>query len=399
LAVEHHELASPFGTEPENIPAQPMTVGVSSLSTGVHSHVYTDIITGVSASQIANENELMHLGDGLLATVTQSTPAGVRTFRAEPVADWDLRVFNYGADMANPQAFLLESNWLALRYALDYDCKLFDANGVCVAINAQYSNYNGYADDSEFAGTLSAAVQFGGKFRLGGFLDVRTGPDDYTGVSDVSMMPMFGLFLGYSDAPDGTGIQARVSGAYQHSRADFTHVNLLGEDVTASGEAGMDTWGAAAELGFGYGFGNGHVLTPFLGVTYATSQRDSYTDGSDGGAVADTLHFDSYAARYATGVLGLRLHGPLADAVSYQLGVGVEDVFEDDLDSFKISGDFGTVRYDSTVAPSQWAVSGAAGLSYRVDVNKELTLDGYIREVEAGQSPYVAVNAGFRMGF
>jgi hypothetical protein len=34
-----------------------------------------------------------------------------------------------------------------------------------------------------------------------------------------------------------------------------------------------------------------------------------------------------------------------------------------------------------------------------VDANKELTLDGYIREVEAGQSPYVAINAGFRMGF
>ncbi|MEJ1937403.1 autotransporter outer membrane beta-barrel domain-containing protein, partial [Nostoc sp. NIES-2111] len=309
LAVQRSDVTSPLDGEPENSPVQPMTVGVSSLSTGVHSNVYANIITGVTAAQLANEYETPQVGIGLMASVAQSGPAGEQSARAEPLADWDLRVFNFGADMADPQAFLLESNWLAMRYALDYDCKLFDVNGVCVAINAQYSSYDGYAEDSEFAGTVSGAVQFGGKFRVGGFLDFRTGPDDYPGVSDVSMMPMFGLFLGYSDAPDGTGVQARVSGAYQHGRADLTHVNLMGEAVRASGDAGLDTWGTAAELGYGYGFGNGQVLTPFLGVTYATSQRDSYTDSSDGGEVADTLHFDSYAASYATGVFGLRLQG------------------------------------------------------------------------------------------
>ena len=31
--------------------------------------------------------------------------------------------------------------------------------------------------------------------------------------------------------------------------------------------------------------------------------------------------------------------------------------------------------------------------------DKELTIDGYIRQVESGGSPYVAINAGFKMGF
>jgi hypothetical protein len=286
-----------------------------------------------------------------------------------------------------------------VRHALDYDCKLFDANGICVAIDAQYSNYNGRYDDSEFAGVVSGAVRFADKFRLGGFIDVRTGPDNYEGVSDVSMMPMFGLFLGYSDAPDGTGVQARISGAYEHGNADFSHVNLLGEATKASSEAGLDTWGAAAELGWGYGFGNGHVLTPFVGVTYATSQRESYTDGSSGGAVADQFHFDSYTATYTTGILGLRLNGPLADQVNYRLGIGLEDVFNYDLDKFKVSGDFGNVSYDSDIGPSNWALSGAAGIGYMIDDNKELSLDGYVRQVEDGESPYFAVNVGFKMGF
>jgi hypothetical protein len=34
-----------------------------------------------------------------------------------------------------------------------------------------------------------------------------------------------------------------------------------------------------------------------------------------------------------------------------------------------------------------------------IDDNKELSLDGYVRQVEDGESPYFALNAGFKMGF
>jgi hypothetical protein len=365
------------------------TVGALALGTTVKSGQYRDVITGISSDQITNETIVIKGQNGVLATLDTGQAA----------TDWNLRVLNTGADMADPQAFLLQSNWLAVRYALDYDCKFFDANGICVAVSAQYSNYNGSYDDSEFAGIVSGAVRFADKFRVGGFIDLRTGPDNYEGVSDVSMMPMFGLFIGYSDATDGTGVQARISGAYQHGNADFSHVNLLGSATTASSSADLNTWGAAAELGWGYGFGNGHVLTPFLGITYAKSERDSYDDGSNGGKVTDPFSFDSYAATYTTGILGLRLNGPLGEDVRYRVGVGIEDMFNYDLDSFKVSGDFGSASYESNVGPSNWAVSGAAGLSYMVDANKELTLDGYVRQVEDGASPYYAISVGFKAGF
>lgn len=41
----------------------------------------------------------------------------------------------------------------------------------------------------------------------------------------------------------------------------------------------------------------------------------------------------------------------------------------------------------------------AAASDFKVDDNKEISLDGYLRQVEDGDSPYVAVNAGFKMGF
>jgi hypothetical protein len=301
--------------------------------------------------------------------------------------------------MAEPQAFLLESNWLAVRYALDYDCKVFDEHGVCVSLSGQYSNYSssGYGG-SEWAGILAAAMRLGETVRIGGFIDLRTGPDDMDGISDVSMMPMFGVFFGYEAAPDGTGLQARVSGAYQQGTADFAHASLVGGTADVSQNAGFNTFGFAGELGWGHGFGNGHVLTPFAGLTYAKSSRDSYQDGGSGRG-SEPLSFESYAATYATGIFGLRLNGPVTEDVTYRMGVGVEGMITNELDSFDVSGDFGTASYDANLKPSDWALSAALGTSYFFDVNKAVTLDGYLRQVEAGEAPYLAISAGVKIGF
>jgi hypothetical protein len=33
------------------------------------------------------------------------------------------------------------------------------------------------------------------------------------------------------------------------------------------------------------------------------------------------------------------------------------------------------------------------------DTNKAITLDGYVRQVQDGEAPYVAISAGLKMGF
>jgi hypothetical protein len=375
-----------------------MTFGISTAySTNIQTGTYENVLYDVKSEDITNEEEVFGAGDGLLAAIVENNDPDVLSDGVEQ--DWDLNILNFGQDMADPQAFLLLSNWLSVRYALDYDCNVFDKNGVCVALNGQYSNYSGTYDDSEWSGVLKAAKQLGEKVRIGGYIDIHSGPDDIENINDVSMLPTFGLFLGYSEAQDGTGLQGRVSAAYQFGTAEFTHSNILGSSAQASGDANLQTFGAAAELGWGYAIGSGHVVTPFAGLTYAKSTRGSYDDGGDGGSVEDPFSYEDYSVTAATGYFGLKMEGPLAEKVLYRAGVGLEGFLEYDLDSFEISGEFGSASYDSDVKPSDWAVSGAVGLSYLLETNKMLTLDGYIRQVESGEAPYYAISAGFKMGF
>jgi hypothetical protein len=292
------------------------------------------------------------------------------------------------------------ANWLSVRYSLSYDCNLFDANGVCVSLSGQYSNYDGgYGSTNEWAGILTGAKQFGEKLRVGAFIDLQSGPSDIESIDDMSMLPIFGAFLGYEDNADGTGVQARASVAYQFGNANFSHTNLTGTAATASGGADLWTFGVGGELGWGYGFGGDQVLTPYIGIDYVKASRGSYTDGSKSGGVSDPFSFDSYAASYTTGTVGLKLDGPLSEQVIYRLGVGLEGMMNYDLDTFEINGDFGTARYNSGIAPSDWAVSGTAGMSYLIDQKQSVMLDGYVRQVGDGNIPFYAITLGYKAGF
>jgi hypothetical protein len=70
-----------------------------------------------------------------------------------------------------------------------------------------------------------------------------------------------------------------------------------------------------------------------------------------------------------------------------------------ELDAFEFSYDFGDSWYQSGLEPADWAVTGSAGVGYRFASNAEMTLDGYVRQVESGESPWFAIMAGVKMGF
>lgn len=392
-------------------------VSVSGLTSRNETHVYKDVVTGdgAVADRLANEKEVLKTGaKGVLAAVDQGDSA----------TQWDLRVLNYGQDMAEPQAFLLERNAAAMRYALDYDCNLFDTTGVavmptadapggpdttgfCVGVigSSLWSDSGDIGDDvglgdySELSGTVIAAVQLTEMVRLGGFIGYRGAASDIDGIDDMTRMPMFGAFLGFSEVPDGTGIQARISAAYEGGSAEFSRANLVGSANTVSADGDLNTFGAAFELGWGLGLGGGHVLTPYAGVNYTNATRESYKEDSEAGVVDDAFHYDDYSRSLTSAIMGLRLEGPISDMVGYRLGAGVESTLYYDLDAFKVSGDFGSDSYKSDREPSDWRFNGQAGMSVFVAENAELNLDGYVMQLNDGDAPDYSVTAGFKLGF
>jgi hypothetical protein len=374
--------------------SQIMTVAASNLG-GALTGQYAAVVSGVTPDQIANEGQITIGGQGMLSVLSTAAPRGGGLGLV-----WDLDVLNFGKDMAEPQKSFLMQNWLAVRQSLDYDLNTFDENGVGVALMGQYFSFDGGnagGTNGELQGALIGAKRFNEQVRIGGFLNWRFEGDDINGINDVSRLPIFGAFVGFSQAEDGTGIQARISAAYEHGDADFSHANLLGGAVTASGEADFDTYGVAAEIGWGFAFA-GQKVTPFIGLNYVNSTREDYRDGNGNGSVLDPFSFSSFSEACATSTLGIRLNGPVTGKFSYRLSVGLESVLNDDADEFGLSGAFGSTSYRSQAGISACSLNSSAGLSYLLSDCQSLTLDGFLRQMEGGMN-YSGSSIGYKKGF
>jgi hypothetical protein len=347
----------------------------------------------VESDDIQNETVIFKVTGGTLGVV-DNNPDGENT-------DWDLRLWNYGQDLGGPTQYLLDQNALLLRYALTYDCNVFDKDGVCVGANATFGQFgpdsdDGMSDAGALLGTLIAAKRFGSQFRVGLFTQFgRVDDDDDESVDVTFRMPMLGAFVGFSEDPDGEGLQARISAAYEQGEADYSRTALLGPAATIKSDGDFRTYGAYGEFGWGYGFGNGTVLTPFLAIAASESTRDGYDESGPNG-----FSYDDFSVTQVTGLAGLRLKGMLGEDFTYRLGAAVEHDFTYDVDAYTILGDdFGSSSYSSDMGPSEWRMSGTAGISYLISPNKEIMLDGYVSQFSDDDSLNFAVSAGFRFGF
>jgi hypothetical protein len=208
---------------------------------------------------------------------------------------------------------------------------------------------------------------------------------------------MLGAFIGYADLPDGSGLQARIAAAYQHGSADFIRANLIGSAKNVSADAGINTYGVAGQIGWGYKVMGDTLLTPYIGLAATKSERDSFSESGKSGAVEDPFSYDSFGVSQVTGILGVRMDGMVSQDVGYHLGVGLEHDFSYDVDNFTVKGDFGSDSYKSNYAPYDWRVTGAAGVYYMIDANKQILLDGYVSQFDEDATDY-AVTVGFKFG-
>jgi hypothetical protein len=376
---------------------QKMTVSVStSLGGTVASGAFADVITGVAASDIVNENTVFGATDGVLAAVG-SGRSGVAT-------SWDLRVLNFANDLAEPQRVMLDQASFVLRASLnDYDCAVFDAKGLCVSLAARYRSLDGAGPDTQqYAKStiaVSAAKRFGNHLRIGGFAELGNRDDVSTSIRVTNNAPLLGGFLAWDGRGDGTGLQGRISAALKSDNLRLQRINLLGSNLNTEGETDLDSWGVRGTLGWGYRVSESLVLVPYIGFATTEATRGGYAEAAQAGAIDAAFSYGRYAAEQSSVLSGVNLRGRLSSRVGYHFGVELERDESYKVDRFSLSGAFGSTSYGSVLAPQKSRANISAGVSYQLTPNSAISLDGYSREFVYGEATDQAVVVSFRAGF
>ncbi len=348
-----------------NVGSGVTTVDVStSLGANLATQTFANILTGLDASQIVNQgpNQAIKIANGVLGMVGSSTNM-----------NWDLRVLNFGKDLAEPQRVRLEQRSDAASFALDSRCDQFADNGVCVSVQATRLSTGGR---DEGAGMLVLSKRLD-QFQIGVFREYGHNAINTSAMFTKSNDMLSGGYLRFGNAEDGAGLQARMSFVVADGSATVSRSNLLGGDATVSSTAGMKTSGAAVRLGWGVKLGSNSMMVPYVGLTNTKSEREGYDETGAAGVEAP-FSFASYGVNRSSTQMGFELNVKPMEKLSLRVNAALENSRQD-IDSFALTGAFGSASYTQNNASlSGTGYSAGFGMNYKFNQMWSLGLNGAV---------------------
>jgi len=198
-------------------------------------------------------------------------------------------------------------------------------NGICVEVAGRATTLDG---EAETAAVFNAAARLTPSLRMGFYLDQQASQTDSmigSGPGSVQQdydMPLFGAYLGYAQAEDGTGLRARASTGYMAGDLDIRR-GFLTQSEPASGSAAIEAFYAQATLGYGFLIGRDMRLTPYVGLDYTALDRDGYSEAYDASETLFPVTYDSYHDRLLSGLAGVELEGRFNEDAGYRAALGL----------------------------------------------------------------------------
>jgi hypothetical protein len=388
-----------FGRLAVTSPSGTMTFGVDATST-LAANRYTDVLTGVSASAITNEETEVTLGR-FAWTLTAGSA----------VDSWDLLARLLGPDAANT-LLGLESNAYAVRsvlaqraaattFALDYDCSVFDQHGFCVSVGFRNTQMgSNYADSGETAGLLTAAYRVTPEFRIGGFIDQSLTSNTPVGVDTKNTQPMLGAFAVYQENADFSGLTIRAGLAYQEGDLRITRPDLTDTEA-GTGRARTTALAFGGEIAYGFPLDNTWVAQPYAGMRRSDSQRQGYTETTSD-SVEFPITYDRFGQQVTSATAGLRLRGAITPQFSLTFGAGMEHDLNSKVDRYAGTSTISGLESFSINAGQQQNETravGSAGMRYMIASNQALGFDASVRQMPYGNDPSVTTMLRYSIGF
>ena len=281
---------------------------------------------------------------------------------------------------------------------MNYDCRDFSSKDMCVSFQARYTGFDGMHDG---AGVLIAATRFDPHFRVGAFVDQTALKASKTGIASSNQMPLFGGFIGFTQNADYTGFQSKVAVSGSTGKLTTTRDQSLAYTEAGSGKSTVASMAAGTQIGWGFDVGQKTYFTPILGLRYANTQRDPFTETSSS-AVTEPVTYARFGQRQLTGTMGVALSGTVTQAFGYQFGLGGEYDIKPYGKNFSgastISG-LETFSFNPNQTVNRLRPTMNLGLSYAIDPNQKLVGSVALRGQAYSAEPSLSTMAGYQISF
>lgn len=320
-----------------------MNFAVASTST-VAATTYATVLSGIKINNLGNSYGTVTIGgtqyqwalvhringpadktDLVLSPVVQPSLAALeetlatQSYLIAPIA-YDTQVALSSMGTALQGLFAMQSTGVI--NGMSYDCSLFGANNVCVSAGGRFTNVSAYPYNNSSA-LVIGAYRVSNNIRIGGYLDQNLSQSTPGGIAQLSNgSPMVGVFGVWSQNPDGTGVETKVSAGYANKGATLTRP-VVGVSEAGTGSTSLTSQGVLGLFKYGFGINNKTVLSPYAGMRYVVGGMNGYAE-SQSNTVSSPLTYnaiDNYTTTVLAGISGTH---KLNEKTSFLISAGIE---------------------------------------------------------------------------
>ena len=266
----------------------------------------------------------------------------------------------------------------------------------------------GFGTQSTGAGALNAAYRFADRFRVGAYLDYQAFQGNPFGVNlgaggvqQGYNNPTFGGYVGFSERPDETGVQAKASGGYNPGSVNITRAILAGTEP-GFGTAGLNAYYAFGIIEYGINIDNKMILTPYASIQYTDMTRSGYVEQANIATTIYPLAYNSYFERLVTGTFGAKMKGMITESIGYRAAMGAQIDFSRNAAAYDGASYVDGMQYFAIGHGGSWngvRPAGMAGLFYDPMPNHRISVIGYASQQAWTQRTYTSGLLSYQIAF
>jgi len=211
---------------------------------------------------------------------------------------------------------------VAANFALNYDCNVFDAKGMCISAGGRYTTIENPGINNS-AAVVTLGYKVNPNIRIGGYLDQNINISKPTGIDISNNTPLMGLYAVWNKEQSGLGYQVRLANTYQDK--DVTQTRTVFDTSEAgSGKTSLKSQSYLAELSFAFQYQDKTLVRPYAGLRYTHLKQDGYTEATVTGSVDNPLTVAALRDKGTTALLGVKVNRSLTDKATLTAQLGLE---------------------------------------------------------------------------
>jgi uncharacterized protein YhjY with autotransporter beta-barrel domain len=380
------------------------TFGISSLSNsniGAAGTRYLNVLTGLTVSNIDNENTVLTYRNGNLSASYELVTNGVTNA-------WDLLILSMinGASAIDTQASLhslapnlrnafnaqtVSSNFANMN---TYDCNLFDTKGICMSVGGQQT-YIENPSSNITSTVVVAGYKVSPHIRIGGFLNQNINNNTVSSVYISNKNPLMGVFGVWNRNEDGLGYQVKLANAYQDKDISTTR-EVIGSSEAGKGSTNLNTQSYVAEVSYALKFNDKTIVRPYVALRSTTIQQDGYTEDS---SVSAPLTYSAITDRSLTTLLGIKLNHALTSKVSLTGSLGIEQDLEHHVDNLTATGVSGLTSENFNDSIKRTRPVASAGASFTPSKKQRISGELFYQQLPFQSTGSTTAYVNYAIGF